>query len=315
MVKFYLGRPPYKIEEWIKSHMTSKLSDPLCFTAQQANSTVKLNGDWSSSSSDPYSSDPGSSTYKVNLEYKLEGTTTQDWTRYTGQTITLVNVNDKMYMRAMAGGNITISSDRNYYKFKMTGKIAASGNIQTLLDQTGNRMDVHENCYTSMFYGCTSLVQAPKLPATTLDSYCYYYMFYNTSLTQAPSLPATTLANGCYNAMFYGCTSLTTAPELPATTLADSCYNAMFLNCTSLTTAPELPATTLAYGCYYGMFNGCTSLTSAPELPATTLAIDCYNRMFQNCTLFSTVKMKASMNGVYDTSTHGDIGKTVEYVL
>lgn len=78
-----------------------------------------MNGDWSSSSgsSDPYSSDPygggGSSTYKVNLEYKLEGTTTQDWTRYTGQTITLANVNDKMYMRAMAGGNRTISTESN----------------------------------------------------------------------------------------------------------------------------------------------------------------------------------------------------------
>ena len=77
-----------------------------------------MNGDWSSSSgsSDPYSSDPygggGSSTYKVNLEYKLEGSTNKDWTRYIGQFITLANVNDKMYMRAMAGGNRTISSIR-----------------------------------------------------------------------------------------------------------------------------------------------------------------------------------------------------------
>lgn len=75
-----------------------------------------MNGDWSSSSgsSDPYSSDPygggGSSTYKVNLEYKLEGTTTRNWRRYIGQFITLANVNDKMYIRAMAGGNTTIST-------------------------------------------------------------------------------------------------------------------------------------------------------------------------------------------------------------
>ena len=101
---------------------------------------IILNGDWSSSSgsSDPYSSEPyggGSTTYKVNLEYKLEGTTTQGWTRYTGQTITLANVNDKMYMRAMAGGNTTISTETGKcYTFEMTGKIAASGNIQTLLD-------------------------------------------------------------------------------------------------------------------------------------------------------------------------------------
>ena len=93
------------------------------------------------------------------------------------------------------------------------------------------------------------------------------------------------------------------------------CYSYMFYGCTSLTQAPKLPATTLAYGCYYYMFYNCTSLTTAPELPATTLATYCYSDMFAGCSLFSTVKMKASMNGVYDTSTHGNIGKTVEYVL
>ena len=76
-----------------------------------------MTGDWSSSSgsSDPYGSGESSTTYKVNLEYKLEGTTTHGWTRYTGQTITLSNIDDKMYMRAMAGGNTTISSNSNYY--------------------------------------------------------------------------------------------------------------------------------------------------------------------------------------------------------
>ena len=54
-------------------------------------------------------------------------------------------------------------------------------------------------CYGSMFNGCTSLTQAPALPATTLAGYCYNYMFNGcTSLTQAPALPATTLAEGCY---------------------------------------------------------------------------------------------------------------------
>ena len=87
-----------------------------------------------------------------------------------------------------------------------------------------------------MFEGCTKLITAPELPATTLADYCY-------------------------EKMFYGCTSLTTAPkELPATTLANSCYLYMFGSCKNLTTAPELPATTLAYGCYYQMFSGCTGL-------------------------------------------------------
>ena len=80
------------------------------------------------------------------------------------------------------------------------------------------------------------------------------------SLVTAPDLPATTLAPHCYDSMFFDCNSLTTAPELPATTLADSCYTSMFVGCSSLVTSPELPATTLTPSCYDGMFRDCSSL-------------------------------------------------------
>ena len=89
-----------------------------------------------------------------------------------------------------------------------------------------------------MFSGCSSLNQAPALPATTLAGNCYGGMFNScTSLNQAPALPATALAGNCYLRMFNGCTSLTSAPSLPATTLANSCYSRMFSDCTSLTQA------------------------------------------------------------------------------
>jgi hypothetical protein len=46
----------------------------------------------------------------------------------------------------------------------------------------------------------------------TLADYCYQLMFHGcSSLTQAPELPATTLSIGCYNYMFMSCTSLTQA--------------------------------------------------------------------------------------------------------
>ena len=118
----------------------------------------------------------------------------------------------------------------------MTGKISASGNVDTLLNQNGN---------------------------ATLTSYCYYGLFSGCdSLTSTPELPATTLANGCYADMFRGCSSLTIAPELPATTLAEECYNGMFQGCSSLTQAPELPATTLAASCYNSMFYWCSNLNT-----------------------------------------------------
>ena len=112
-------------------------------------------------------------------------------------------------MRNRGIQTLNSDTDINHHQFVMTGKIAASGNIQYLLDKTGELLSVTDYCYYKLFKGCASLTTAPKLPATTL-------------------------ADRCYGSMFWECTSLTTAPELPATTLANSCYNSMFTRCTKL---------------------------------------------------------------------------------
>ena len=127
------------------------------------------------------------------------------------------------------------TTDSDYHNFVMTGKIAAYGNLNSLLEEnkeTAYTMSLEGKmyCYKNMFKDCTALIKAPNLPATTLYYNCYESMFDNcTSLTQAPELPATTLAQSCYGSMFINCTSLTQAPALPATTtLPQSCYNGMF---------------------------------------------------------------------------------------
>lgn len=142
-----------------------------------------------------------------------------------------------------------------------------------------------DSCFQNMFSGCTSLVNTPALPSTTLENECYEGMFNEcTSLVNAPVLPATTLATYCYSSMFRYCYSLTNPPVLPATSLANYCYENMFSYCTSLTSAPVLPATIMASHCYEGMFAGCTSLTTAPALPSTSTRTYCYARMFGGCT-------------------------------
>ncbi len=145
---------------------------------------------------------------------------------------------------------------------------------------------VNAECCNGMFSGCTSLSTVQNtLPATTLGTSCYKDMFNGcVSLTVIPSLPATTLAKYCYQYMFMNCVSLTAATELPSASMEDMCYSSMFKGCTSLATAPTLSSTTLANSCYGSMFMDCTSLTVAPELPATTLKTGCYADMFYGCT-------------------------------
>ena len=222
------------------------------------------------------------------LEYFASNKT---WTVWDGTT-TLSSVdNDGEYVLYLRGtGNTMITGNSEDFRWVLTGfNIECIGNIENLLDyamvEAGNHPTMASYCYGNMFYGCTSLTQAPALPATTLATHCYQNMFYGcTSLTQAPALPATTLADYCYRYMFYSCTSITQAPSLPVTMLAPYCYDSMFYNCTNLTKAPILPATTLATNCYFGMFSGCIALTKAPKLPATTLANSCYLNMFRDCT-------------------------------
>ena len=153
-----------------------------------------------------------------------------------------------------------------------------------------NNISANRRWFESMFENCNLLYKADKI-RTPSGIYAYSYMFSGcTSLVNAPELPATTLTSNCYSSMFRGCTSLVNAPELPATTLASGCYSSMFQGCTSLVNAPELPATTLASSCYSSMFYGCTSLVNAPELPATTLASGCYSSMFNGCININTIK-------------------------
>ena len=246
-------------------------------------------------------------TTKPYISYSKDGV---NWVEWDYTTIE-VDAGDFIYFKGV--NNRIGNSARDYSIFTSTGKIAASGNIMSLLygDDYEGKLDLSgkdycflrifnslpitttpelpattlaEDCYREIFGGCTLITTAPELPAIELIDYCYYGMFYKcTSLVNAPELPATSLAYGCYYSMFESCTSLVTSPALPSTTLAYGCYHSMFSGCSKLVNAPALPATKLATICYYDMFYNCYSLTTAPALPATELANYCYNEMFKGC--------------------------------
>ncbi len=143
----------------------------------------------------------------VNVEYSTDGNT---WTTWDGTSVAAVQTNGvyAIYVRGSDNTQFaTATSQYNYFSITGSGRVACSGNIETLLNYTA--------------------VLAKEHPE--MDDYCFYGLFENcTALTKAPKLEATDLTMGCYECMFYGCTSLTTAPDLPATTLADNCYKYMF---------------------------------------------------------------------------------------
>lgn len=180
------------------------------------------------------------------LEYSID---TIDWhPMYTDLTICLPSVGDEVYIRGILNADI-VSDD--YTKFKMSGKIAASGNCNALWNYEDVEAPLKDFCGANLFKECYGL-------------------------TTAPDLPATELADSCYSNMFSGCVGLVKAPDiLPATELSDGCYNSMFGSCKSLTKAPKLPAKTLTPHCYEYMFIFCNKLNEITCLATDISATDC----------------------------------------
>ena len=105
-----------------------------------------------------------------------------------------------------------------YHKFIFEGKIAASGNIQYLLEDSGSRVDVPEYAYYYMFNGCSGLTQAPALPATTLANSCYRYMFSSCTKVTELHYPASIQNNSTFTGMsgtpWFGATNATVHYDL-----------------------------------------------------------------------------------------------------
>lgn len=274
---------------------------------------------FSSANSFTIAQNSGTTSWDGTIDYSTDG---YNWTTWDGTTITAASDGTKYNLYFRGSNNTYVGNDSNTAYWVITGSnVSVSGEMSALMDyedtiartdititdyaykglflnQTAlvdaseliiEKVNVDYSC-SAMFLGCTNLVKAPYLPATTLGYRCYIDMFQGcSSLTEPPALPATNLEGDCYYAMFGNCTSLVKAPALPATSMHNNVYREMFKGCSSLTKAPKLPATNMdgSYF-YYQMFMDCTSLVKAPDLPATTLGWDWnksqYYEMFRGCT-------------------------------
>lgn len=109
------------------------------------------------------------------------------WTVWDGAcTLSAIDNNGEYVLYLRGTGNTVITGNGARYSWGLTGTdIKCIGNIENLLDYATAKSGAHpimENyCYYNMFSGCTSLTQAPALPATTLAGSCYYNMFRNCS--------------------------------------------------------------------------------------------------------------------------------------
>lgn len=98
----------------------------------------------------------------------------------------------------------------SYIQISGTAETKVSGNLASLI---GFSETLPSAAFRYLFYS-SNIVDADELilPWKVLSPYCFIRMFFNNQkLTKAPVLPAITLASNSYTWMFRNCTALTTA--------------------------------------------------------------------------------------------------------
>lgn len=101
-----------------------------------------------------------------DIKYSRDGI---NWTQWDYSAITLTNAGDYIYVKGDNSQGFSSSSSK-YSRFTMSGSIAGSGNIMSLIDN-GECQTLTipcKYCFLCLFSNCSSLTSAPELPATTL---------------------------------------------------------------------------------------------------------------------------------------------------
>lgn len=204
----------------------------LCFTAEEM-------GDYGFASVQllPYGD---LSNLPLSIEASYDG---ENWIAFDPRaqpfaSFKMYNIGDKVYFRAGTAGNTRTALNLSvYYYFSLSGKVAASGSIMSLLDGTNrhNTTLTTKNTFVRLFKECSNLTSAPDLPATGLAASCYQFMFQKcTGLTAAPILPAASLATNAYRSMFQDCSGITSAKISAQDASTATCMMQMFDNCSNL---------------------------------------------------------------------------------
>lgn len=197
-----------------------------------------------------------------------------------------------------------------YCQYWASGMFMGCTSLRTVDEYMFKNQSLFDYCYKNMFNGCTSLVDAPKLPCTTLAPGCYKWMFKGcTSLESFGALPATSYTtavrgddtgessdkneNTPYYGMFEGCTALTGCPTMSISGEgAIQPYTSMFKGCTSLADVSNITfSKTSLYA--VSMFSGCTLLATVPKVSGVD--VHCYG-MFLECDALQAVELDIQMD-------------------
>lgn len=169
-----------------------KTDDALTFTAEEAFSTVKLDGS-------------GSKLDLSGVKYSIDG---NNWISYTQGTVIKLDkagdyvkfINDKNMLETEPDNNTSV-------KFTLTGKIAASGKLMSLLNYSN---DFYSFSFESLFSGQSALTSIPDISCDTVGWRGLFMLFRSCPNITKARVPIKQIKSGHdgFYQMFGGCTNL-----------------------------------------------------------------------------------------------------------
>lgn len=195
----------------------------------------------------------------VVLEYSFDGGLNwSEWVEVNGVRTLTLQAGGRVWLRNTSPASTGFSaSDTDFYKFAFTDSVYAYGDTRSLLCSNAIDAEIVNYVFCRLFYGCATLMTAPRLDAANIAQYCYAYMFYGcSSLVTAPELASSQTFSNCYRSMFQGCTALTVAPVLKAQTVYSNSYRRIFYGCSSLNLVVLYATTASANLCTYQWLTG-----------------------------------------------------------
>lgn len=211
--------------------------------------------------------------------------------------------NNTEYQTLSEGDEITLGTIGNQetlqIKYAYTGTVSLMGTGDFTV--SGDIIDVNGGVTPRMFKNSTHLTSAKNLvlsPVTLTHDECYMSMFEGcTGLTSAgcPDLIATTLTESCYDSMFKGCTGLKSMVYFKFDkdiVWADYCCYKMYQGCTGIDAAeisttgyptywyPDSDSYDMLF-CY--MFEGCTNLNQLYVWGDSNGYVNYFNHIIDNC--------------------------------
>jgi len=157
----------------------------------------------------------GSSMTNQSLYYTKNGISLNSWAFVSANNqyspITL-QPGEKIWIRNNSTTSTYFSTGaNNYFNFKFTDVVYASGNVMSLKCKYPNVASGGAYSFCKLFLNCTTLITPPEILTSSASQGFLYSMFEGcTNLEYAPELFMTSLnSNGlCFYHAFYGCSKI-----------------------------------------------------------------------------------------------------------